>query len=428
MKTNKLLSIMLIIFLALSVILSGCGTSNKKNNNTTTPNASSNSTNKETVLKVWAMGEEGKILPQIVKKFEEQNPGIKVEVQAIPWDVAYDKLLTAVASQSGPDLTQLGTTWTTQFASSGALLDLKPYFDKYPELKPENYYEGSVKTVEYNGQIVGVPWYVDTRVLFYRTDILKEIGYDHAPKTWTELKDAADKLAKRGKGKYGIAFAPNDQLMVYMLTWQAGGRLIDDNGNPQFNSPEFIKAVNYYKSFFIDGDAPLTADQGLDLFTAFKEGIEPMFVSGPWMVSLINKQLPDLKGKWATAVLPADKTNTSFVGGCDLSVFKFSKNKDAAIKFIAFMSKPENQIEWFNLSSDLPASKQAWNDSKLKDDPILATFGEQLNNAQSTPLVKNWAAVEKATSEALEKIIVGKQDVKSTLDKLNEDVKSILSK
>ncbi|MDI3312350.1 MAG: sugar ABC transporter substrate-binding protein, partial [Thermoanaerobacterium sp.] len=370
MKINKLVSIILAGLLVFSIILSGCGSSNKQNSSSNNTNA-----NKETILKVWVMGEEGKILPGMAKKFEEQNPGIKVEVQAIPWDVAYDKLLTAVASQAGPDLTQLGTTWATEFASSGALLDLKPYFDKYPELKPENYYEGSVQTVQYDNQIVGVPWYVDTRVLFYRTDLLKEVGYDHAPKTWNELKDAADKLAKRGKGKYGIAFTPNDQLMVYMFDWQDGGQLLDSSGNPQFNSKEFTEAVSYYNSFFTDGDAPLTADQNLDLFTAFKQGIEPMYISGPWMVSLMNKQLPDLKGKWATAVLPGNKTNTSFVGGSDLSIFKFSKNKDAAVKFIAFMSKPENQLEWFNLSSDLPASKQAWSDSKLKDDPILATFG-----------------------------------------------------
>ncbi|WP_018133517.1 sugar ABC transporter substrate-binding protein [Effusibacillus pohliae] len=424
MRMGKWIHWWLTALLMFTVAVAGCS---KNTDGSNQPNAAGNEKN-PIVLKVWAMGEEGKILPQMAKKFEAQNPGVQVEVQAIPWDVAYNKLMTAVASKTGPDVVQLGTTWVPEFASSGSLADLTPYFAQYPELKPENYYEGSVKTVKYNDQIVGVPWYVDTRVLFYRTDLLKEIGYDHPPKTWDELKDAAVKLAKRGQGKYGIDFSPKDQLAVYMLAWQNGAKLIDENGNPQFNSKEFAEAVKYYSSFFTGGAAPATADQNLDLFQAFKQGIKPMFVSGPWMVTLLNKQLPDLKGKWATAVLPGNQTNTSFVGGSNLSVFNFSKNKDDSVKFIAFMSKPENQLEWFNISTDLPAHQQAWKDSKLKDDPILATFGEQLKNAQSTPLIKNWTAIEKATADALEKIIVGKQDIQSTLDQLNEQVKANMKK
>jgi multiple sugar transport system substrate-binding protein len=116
------------------------------------------------------------------------------------------------------------------------------------------------------------------------------------------------------------------------------------------------------------------------------------------------------------------------VGGSNLSIFNFSKNKDAAVKFVAFMSDPKNQLEWFKISNDLPAHKQAWTDAQLKGDPILATFGEQLKNAKSTPLIKNWVAIDKATSDALEKIVVGKQDIQSTLDKLNEDVAKMTKK
>jgi multiple sugar transport system substrate-binding protein len=414
-KKRNLLKLMAAGLLVFSGILTGCSGQQDQASGTT-------------VLKVWAMGEEGKLLPQMTKKFEEQNPGVKVEVQAIPWEVAHNKVLTAVASKNGPDVLQAGTTWVPELAASGTLLDMKQYFDKYPELKPENYYEGSVETVKYGDQIVGVPWYVDTRVLYYRTDLLKEVGYEQPPKTWNELKDAASKLAKRGKGKYGIDLSPKDALPVFMFTWQSGGEILDENGNPKFNSKEFVDAVKFYNSFFTDGQAPAVADQSLDLFQSFKQGIKPMFISGPWMVNLLNKQLPDLKGKWATAVLPANKTNTSFVGGSNLSIFNFSKNKDAAVKFVAFMSNPKNQLEWFKISNDLPAHKQAWTDTQLQGDPILAAFGEQLKNAKSTPLIKSWAAVEKATSEALEKIIVGKQDIPSTLNKLNEDVKKMMKK
>src|SRR5690606_33053593 len=135
-------------------------------------------------LNVWAMGEEGKKLSELTAKFEEQNPGIKVKVQAIPWDTAHDKLLTAVASGKGPDVLQLGTTWVPEFADAGALLDLTSYLKDYPQFEPENYFEGAQTSMKHGDQIVGIPWYVETRLVYYRTDLLKEVGYTAAPATW----------------------------------------------------------------------------------------------------------------------------------------------------------------------------------------------------------------------------------------------------
>lgn len=83
-------------------------------------------------------------------------------------------------------------------------MDLTPYMDQYSELKADNFFEGSIETTKFDNKIVGVPWYIDTRVLYYRTDLLASIGYEEAPNTWEELSDAAEKLAQRGDGKYGI--------------------------------------------------------------------------------------------------------------------------------------------------------------------------------------------------------------------------------
>lgn len=77
-------------------------------------------------------------------------------------------------------------------------MDLTPYMDQYPELKADNFFEGSIETTKFDNKIVGVPWYIDTRVLYYRTDLLASIGYEEAPNTWEELSDAAEKLAQRG--------------------------------------------------------------------------------------------------------------------------------------------------------------------------------------------------------------------------------------
>ncbi|GJM74356.1 hypothetical protein HMSSN036_65720 [Paenibacillus macerans] len=115
--------------LVLAGILTGCGS----NNNTASGG------NKQVEISVWAMGDEAKALPQIAGDFMKENPDIKVNVQALPWSNAHDKLLTAVASKKGPDVIQMGTTWIPEFAGAGALLDLTSLVDQYPEFKEDQF-------------------------------------------------------------------------------------------------------------------------------------------------------------------------------------------------------------------------------------------------------------------------------------------------
>ncbi|GJM74357.1 hypothetical protein HMSSN036_65730 [Paenibacillus macerans] len=152
-----------------------------------------------------------------------------------------------------------------------------------------------MNTTKYDGKIVGIPWYTETRVLFYRTDLLKEAGYDQAPRTWEELRAAAKKLAERGQGKYGISIDMKEQSLAFMFARQNGSKLLDDQNKPLFNQPEFVEAVEYLNGFFKDGSAPV--DAGLDAVQGLRgEGIVPMFISGPWNINLIQTQAPELEG------------------------------------------------------------------------------------------------------------------------------------
>ncbi|WP_169084186.1 sugar ABC transporter substrate-binding protein [Paenibacillus sp. PL91] len=389
-------------------------------------NGNDKAADSKVTINVWGMGEEAKALPKIAEQFESENPNIKVNVQALPWDTAHDKLLTAVASKKGPDVLQMGTTWIPEFGSAKALLDLTPYVEQYPELAEENFYPGSITTTKYENATVGVPWYIDTRVLYYRTDLLKEAGYDQAPKTWDELKDAATKLKARGKNKYGISLDVNEQSLLFMFARQNGSKLIENN-KPLFNQPEFVEAVNYLNSFFKDGSAPI--DLGMDIIPAFKgDGILPMFISGPWMIKLINDQAPELKGKWATAVLPKKENNLSSLGGSNLSVFQYTEHKEEALKFLAYMSKPETQLKWLELSNSLPSTKKAWEDEALTTDPNLKVIGEQMNNSEPMPVIKPWEEIAQNVLSTFEKIYRGNSDVQKELDSFNAKSEQILNK
>jgi multiple sugar transport system substrate-binding protein len=416
---RKTMALVLSSLMLVMAALTGCSSSNKDSSE------SAGGSDKQVTLNVWGMGEEAKSLPKIAEDFEKENPNIKIKVQALPWDTAHDKLLTAVASKQGPDVLQLGTTWVPEFGSAKALMDIAPMLDQYPELKPDNFYPGSINTTKFDGATVGVPWYVDTRVLYYRTDILQSVGYNEAPKTWDELKDAAAKLKARGGDKYGISLDTKEQSLAFMFARQNGSKLLDGN-KPLFNEAPFVEAVDYLNGFFKEELAPI--DLGMDIIPAFRDdAITPMFISGPWMVKIINDQAPELDGKWATAVLPKKENNISALGGSNLTVFQYTKHKDEAMKFLAYMSKPETQLKWMELTNSLPAAKEAWNSDVLENNKNYKVFGDQMEHSEPMPMIKPYEALSQKFLSTFEQIYRANANVQDEMNKYNKEAEDILN-
>src|SRR5690349_18994563 len=120
-------------------------------------------------------------------EFERDHPGIHVRVQQIPWTAAHEKLLTAYVGNATPDLAQLGNTWIPEFVALKALLPLDSLAAASSEVRDSSYFPGIWRTNLVNGRLYGVPWYVDTRVLFYRKDLLAQAGYPSSAmprRTW----------------------------------------------------------------------------------------------------------------------------------------------------------------------------------------------------------------------------------------------------
>src|SRR5437016_4476546 len=97
-------------------------------------------------LNVWAMGEEGLRIAIMARKFEKLNPGVRVITQAIPWDAAHEKLLTAVVGNLPPDVCQMGTTWMAEFGTLKSLEAMDAYIQKSKVIKKDRFFEGSWNT------------------------------------------------------------------------------------------------------------------------------------------------------------------------------------------------------------------------------------------------------------------------------------------
>ena len=163
-------------------------------------------------VKFWGLGREGEVVRDLVPEFERTHPGIRVIVQQIPWTAAHEKLLTGFVGGSPPDLAQLGNTWIPEFAAIGALEPLGARLAASTGVSAEAYFEGIWKTNQYGGAQYGIPWYVDTRVLFYRPDILAAAGYPEAPRTWSAWRDAMEKI-RDGLGRAQLRDPAADQRM-----------------------------------------------------------------------------------------------------------------------------------------------------------------------------------------------------------------------
>lgn len=405
-----------------AVALAGCGRSSDSGESvdsaTTIGDASATGT-----ITMWAMGAEGEKLPEFVEQFEEANPGVTVDVTAIPWDAAYSKIQTAIAGGTTPDIAMMGSTWMADFADA---------FQTVPsDLDTDGMFPGALDSTEIGDRATGVPWYVDTRVLYYRTDLAAQAGWDSAPTSWDELKQMAADMQADAGAEYGIRFpAGNDSFQgTLWMPWSNGVEL-EDGSQWTLDSPEAVEAYEYYQSYFTDGIANPAADRSAGAQEAdFISGATPMLIDGPFLIG----QLEELGGegfaeKFTTAVLPTQKSSTSFSGGANLAVFTDSDNAVSAWKLAQWLTEPETQTAWYEATGDLPAVQAAWQADALSSQPTLAAFGTQLETAKSVPATTTWVQVAAAGDAMLEKIRLGQQtpadglkELQATADTLGLD-------
>jgi multiple sugar transport system substrate-binding protein len=121
------------------------------------------------------------------------------------------------------------------------------------------------------------------------------------------------------------------------------------------------------------------------------------------------------EGKWDVAEMPKEQAGTSFTGGGDLVVFKKSKNRDTAWKFVDYLTQEAQQQKLYALVGSLPSVQKAWDTGKLSTDPLLKKFGTQLQDAKSAPAIATWEQVAAELDDAVERVCLGKQDSAAAL-------------
>lgn len=388
-----------------------------------------------TTVELWGLGREGEVVAELIPEFERLHPDIRVKVQQMPWTAAHEKLLTAFVGESTPDIAQMGNTWVPEMEAIGAVADLDPWIAQSPIVAPEHYFRGIWETNRVEGSIYGVPWYVDTRLIFYRKDIFREAGWNEPPKTWDEWLRLMDAIREKKLARWPIFLATNEWQPPIVLGLGTGSSILNEEGTRgEFQSPQFREAFTFYTDLFSRGYAPeLSYNQISNVYQQFAERDFAMVITGPWNVGEFRRRLPDeLQDDWSTAAMPAPPGKSypgaSVAGGSSLVIFERSEKKDAAWKFVEFLSRPEIQLRFYELSGNLPARKETWDAPAFVNDPEMRAFRTQLENAVPTPKVPQWEQIAQDVWEHAEMVIRGKRPVDQVLRALDRKTDSILAK
>jgi multiple sugar transport system substrate-binding protein len=284
------------------------------------------------------------------------------------------------------------------------------------------------------GTTWGLPWYADTRLFFYRADLLAEAGVAKAPRTWDAWKEALGRVKARAGSEAG---AKRHALLLPLTEWEplvilalqrGSGLLRDGDRYGDFAGPAFREAFDFYLSFFREGlAAPEGSAQLANLHQDFAAGWFAAFVSGPWQLGELRRRLPAaFEPRWATAPLPG----VSIAGGAALALVRGSPpaRKEAAWRWLAFLAEPEQQLAFYRASGDLPSRRSAWEDPSLRGDPRAAAFFAQLQQVRAAPKVPEWERIASRIARHAEAAVRGEESADEALAALDRETDRLLEK
>lgn len=343
-------------------------------------------------IEIWAAAGNGDALKALGERFAQENPDVTITVTEIPWGEIITKNQTAAASGTGPDIVMTGADQTASVIAMGGLA-------RVPDavFEVDDFYPAAVASVTGESDLYSVPWYVETRFLYYRADIAAELGHD-APTTWAELEELSGAFAEREGGEYGLGLPrPIDnpaQIIVPFMS-QAGGTVADADGWT-FDTPEFVEALDFYQGFFERDESPLSETEA-----TFENGGIPLLISGPWMIDVYQELIdtgaaPDgfTEDSIGYVVLPeGSANNNSYIGGGNLGVLSSSDNQDSSWLFLQWLLEDAQQKALFDDAGSFPARVASADHEPILASPVMSVLKEQMPHTVETPSYPSWAQI-----------------------------------
>jgi len=400
----------ILVMVVMSGLAGGCGSASDKDG----------------ALRFWQFWDTGIVEPMI-REFERQNPGIKVDVEQLTWKSGLEKIQAAVASGTEPDLCELGSTWLPRFSYEGVLEDLTAVYTEVADSFI------MWESAEWQGKIYGLPWVQGSRALFYNEDLFVRAGLDPAepPQTWDDLLKAAMLIDALSDDIHGFGLNLGERYVLYKkfmaFAWGNGGGILDQDGSVVFGSDENLQALEFYEAL---AQYSLKEKQEV-LDHNFKSGRLGMQISGAWNLRNYAVEAPDLEYRVALVPRPsrASGSHASFAGAEMLVVFKNSERKVEALKLARFLQDYEQAKKiCLEVKSVFPASKKVLDDPTFVEDERVRVFVEQSLTSRTAPAHPGWIDMEDVINRSIEEVLYGRTGARESLAAAAAEIEKVLER
>ena len=363
----------------------------------------------------------------LIPKFEEENPGIKVNAVSHEWADLHDKILISAQSDTLPDVARLDIAWVPEFQKMGVLTALDEEMADFDAVTAD-LLDSAMSTGYVQGHYYAMALNTNTKILFYNKDALTAAGLA-VPKTMEEFAAAVAALSgknENGQQVWGLNEPALSGWNVLPYIWSNGGNITNEDNTKAsgyINSEATIKAVqmladmakNGQLSGYNSGDIPMT--------DGFGTGRYMLLLEGPWKTAELAGAYPDMA--YGNCQLPAGEAGSiSVLGGEDIAMFN-TANKDAAWEFMKFMTSPFAEEEMAKCGQ-IPVNKTALKSDTVKN-AAFAPFLEAITTAKARPAVAAWSEIDNELTIAMTEIIANGADAKETLDALAIKIDALLA-
>jgi multiple sugar transport system substrate-binding protein len=377
-------------------------------------------------------------MPLLIRRFEKANPDINVEFVEMPspnfsTEIHQYLVTTLAAKTDDVDVFTIDCIWFPEFAEAGWLLPTDKYVSE--EEKAE-YFPGAIETVSYKGQLVGIPWFLDAGMLYYRTDLLEKYGFE-PPETWDELIDQA-KAIMEGEGD------PNLQGFVYqarqaevlvcdLVSFLGGdGAVFDKEGKVVIDNDEGLRTAQLMYDLIykhkISPEAVNTYDEEPSR-RIFTDG-NAVFLRNWSYVWAISQDPNESKVVDKVAVIPLPhfegSESASCLGGYQYGVNYYTKHPDEAAKFTKFIASPESQL-YFAIRGWAPTRPAVYEDTELaKVQPFLVSLKDVFVYAAPRPITPYYPEISLILQAEFSKLLTDKQTPEETVKTAADKIKKVV--
>lgn len=387
----------------------------------------------ETVITMshWGGETDEKTYRERADLYEASHLGIKIEINYMPSD-HIQKLNTMFAGGTAPDIVVLAED-VHSFSSRGLLLPLDDFVAKAGIDVAGRVGQTGVETYSYDGKLYGIADRGGSMVLFYNKDMFDQAGLKYPTSDWTwEDMLAAGKALTGGSGEEETWGFGSETWWPYWMNWvyQAGGRVIDEEGNLVLNSPESVKGLTFLQELTTVHDVMPTREEyanmgsGASSGTVFAQGRIGMVGNGLWFFS----NLKDVDFNYDVVEMFGGEKKVTAPFGSAMTIAATCKNPDIAFDIINFMTDAEAQNIIVKNLEDAPANLEVLNSDAFKnaewtkENVDIGVFARSSEMVYTPPAGADWSSWDTIFSDEMAGVFDGTVDPQTALDRIEKRI------